>query len=110
MAIESAYVLSRSLKEQADIRSALRRYESQRHARTACLAAAAETLLTSISGALTPDERSRQDKRIVAAHDTLDEPAFQFAWNAGRANRKSNTAPMRSDNPISCVYFNCPTI
>lgn len=35
MAIESAYVLSRSLKEQADIRSALRRYESQRHARYA---------------------------------------------------------------------------
>lgn len=35
MAIESAYVLSRCLKEQADIKSALRRYEEQRHARTA---------------------------------------------------------------------------
>lgn len=35
MAIESAYVLSRSLKEHADIRSALKRYEKQRHARTA---------------------------------------------------------------------------
>ena len=35
MAIESAYVLSRSLKEAADTRSALRRYESERHARTA---------------------------------------------------------------------------
>ena len=35
MAIESAYMLSRSLKEEADIRSALKRYESKRHARTA---------------------------------------------------------------------------
>jgi FAD-dependent urate hydroxylase len=35
MAIESAYVLSRSLKEEADLGSALRRYESERHARTA---------------------------------------------------------------------------
>ncbi len=35
MAIESAYVLSRSLKEDADYRSALRRYEGERHARTA---------------------------------------------------------------------------
>jgi 2-polyprenyl-6-methoxyphenol hydroxylase-like FAD-dependent oxidoreductase len=35
MAIESAYVLSRSLKEAADYRSALRRYEAGRHARTA---------------------------------------------------------------------------
>ena len=35
MAIESAYVLSRCLKEQTDIKSALRRYEEKRHARTA---------------------------------------------------------------------------
>lgn len=35
MAIESAYVLSCSLKEQTDTRSALKRYESQRHVRTA---------------------------------------------------------------------------
>jgi 2-polyprenyl-6-methoxyphenol hydroxylase-like FAD-dependent oxidoreductase len=35
MAIESAYVLSCSLKEAADYRSALRRYEAERHARTA---------------------------------------------------------------------------
>jgi 2-polyprenyl-6-methoxyphenol hydroxylase-like FAD-dependent oxidoreductase len=35
MAIESAYVLSRCLKEQTDTKSALRRYEEQRHARTA---------------------------------------------------------------------------
>jgi 2-polyprenyl-6-methoxyphenol hydroxylase-like FAD-dependent oxidoreductase len=35
MAIESAYVLSRSLKGETDIRSALIRYESERHARTA---------------------------------------------------------------------------
>ncbi|HET9915048.1 MAG TPA: FAD-dependent monooxygenase [Anaerolineales bacterium] len=35
MAIESAYVLGRSLKEAADYRSALRRYEGERHARTA---------------------------------------------------------------------------
>ncbi|MEN9563942.1 MAG: hypothetical protein RIR73_2186 [Chloroflexota bacterium] len=35
MAIESAYVLARSLKEEADYRSALRRYEGERHERTA---------------------------------------------------------------------------
>lgn len=35
MAIESAYVLSHSLKEEADHRSALKRYESERHERTA---------------------------------------------------------------------------
>lgn len=35
MAIESAYVLGRSLKETADYRSALRRYEAERHSRTA---------------------------------------------------------------------------
>ncbi|GAB4400536.1 MAG: FAD-dependent monooxygenase [Anaerolineales bacterium] len=35
MAIESAYVLSRCLKEEADYRSALRRYENERHERTA---------------------------------------------------------------------------
>jgi 2-polyprenyl-6-methoxyphenol hydroxylase-like FAD-dependent oxidoreductase len=35
MAIESAYVLSRSLKVETDIKSALKRYESQRHERTA---------------------------------------------------------------------------
>ncbi len=35
MAIESAFVLSRSLKEDADHRSALKRYESERHERTA---------------------------------------------------------------------------
>ncbi len=35
MAIESAYVLSRCLKEQTDIKAALRRYEEKRHARTA---------------------------------------------------------------------------
>lgn len=35
MAIESAYVLARSLKEDEDHRSALRRYESERHERTA---------------------------------------------------------------------------
>ena len=35
MAIESAYVLARSLKEDADHRSALRRYEGERHERTA---------------------------------------------------------------------------
>jgi 2-polyprenyl-6-methoxyphenol hydroxylase-like FAD-dependent oxidoreductase len=35
MAIESAYVLGRSLKEDADYQSALRRYEAERHARTA---------------------------------------------------------------------------
>lgn len=35
MAIESAYVLSRSRKVEADLRSALRRYENERHDRTA---------------------------------------------------------------------------
>lgn len=35
MAIESAYVLSRSLKVESDHRSALRRYENERHERTA---------------------------------------------------------------------------
>jgi 2-polyprenyl-6-methoxyphenol hydroxylase-like FAD-dependent oxidoreductase len=35
MAIESAYVLARSLKAETDHRSALRRYESERHERTA---------------------------------------------------------------------------
>lgn len=35
MAIESAYVLSRCLKEQTDTKSALRRYEEKRHTRTA---------------------------------------------------------------------------
>lgn len=35
MAIESAYALSLCLKEQTDIKSALRRYEEKRHARTA---------------------------------------------------------------------------
>lgn len=35
MAIESAYVLARSLKEDADHRSALKRYEGERHERTA---------------------------------------------------------------------------
>jgi len=35
MAIESAYVLARSLKEDADHRSALKRYEEERHTRTA---------------------------------------------------------------------------
>lgn len=34
MAIESAYVLSRSLKEEADVRLALMRYERERHERT----------------------------------------------------------------------------
>ena len=35
MAIESVYVLGRSLKEEAELGSALKRYESKRHARTA---------------------------------------------------------------------------
>ena len=35
MAIESAFVLSRSLKEETDIKSALKRYEIQRHERAA---------------------------------------------------------------------------
>jgi hypothetical protein len=52
--------------------------------RAARLAAAAETLLTSISGALTPDERSRQDKTIATVDDTLGGPTFQSAWRAGQ--------------------------
>ena len=44
MAIESASVLSRSLKEEADLRSALMRYESERHARTAWVTKISRTI------------------------------------------------------------------
>ena len=44
MAIESAYVLSRSLKEEADHRSALMRYEAERHARTAWITNTSRTI------------------------------------------------------------------
>jgi hypothetical protein len=52
--------------------------------RTACLAATAETLLTSIKGALQPDERTQQGKTIATVHEALGELAFQSAWEAGQ--------------------------
>ena len=47
--------------------------------RAASLAAATESLLTSINGALQPDERNQQDKTIATVREALGE-AFQSAW------------------------------
>jgi len=52
--------------------------------RAICLAAATETLLTSISGALQPDERTQQEKTIATVREALGEPAFQSTWEAGQ--------------------------
>jgi len=52
--------------------------------RAACLAAATETLLTSFSGALQPDERTQQDKTIATVREALGESAFQSAWEASQ--------------------------
>ena len=52
--------------------------------RAVYLAAATETLLTSFSGALQPDERTQQDKTIATVREALGESAFQSAWEAGQ--------------------------